>query len=528
IMMDAKEEMEKSFKEDKYNWEPRLVVAVDFGTSGTGFAFQLRNDYEANHHKMYYDSYLSRNNNRKNSTAVLISKDFSNSYFGVQAEDLYRRSKDPTKWYFFRHFKMQMYRDKNHQDICSGTKLKDVNGNLLPAETVFGESLKCLIAEVYEMLEKANINILEHFTKWVITVPAIWNDGAKAVMRNAAALAGIKSRYLTIALEPEAAVIYYAMTDERPNEPSGSVDQKMFARPGFTYMVADIGAGTSDITTIRITENGKMKRIHEAVGGPAVGETMDRRLIEIVADLFGEKIWKKFANERSRHYAKFRESVENAKIELEYDKFLDFFDDNVMLTMPEGVLWELAKEMEEEDLAVAIEKRGKRLVNGRLKFADGNLCFDVDFVRKIMLESVAEVLKYIKNVIESEKGDGQLINAVILVGGFALSEFIFKAIQNYIDDVRVMRPLHCSMAVLRGAVLFGQNESLLNVRIGIACNKPFVRGDPKERKVKYDGKICVKDHFSKQVTRGQEVQVNEWTESIECLYPLIVDMFLLL
>ncbi|XP_053392710.1 heat shock 70 kDa protein 12B-like [Mercenaria mercenaria] len=285
--------------------------------------------------------------------------------------------------------------------------------------------------------------------------------------------------------------------------------------PGSTFMVVDIGAGTVDITTMTIMKNGKLKQIHESDGGPAGGENVDRKLIALVAELFGEKTWSKFAKESSRKYAQFRDSVEAAKKDLKPTKTDEEIDD-VLLDVPEEILRDFAREQKENDLASAIHKAGEKLIDGGVDIEDGQLCFKADVLRKLMDESVSEILTFINDVIRNEQKRRSNIHAVVLVGGFALSDFLFKAIENEIKSVRILRPWSCDKAVLRGAVLFGHNERILNMRItrltyGIRSFKPFKSNDDLKRKVIIDGKAYVKDHFSKHVTRGQEVHIDEWT-----------------
>ena len=74
--------------------------------------------------------------------------------------------------------------------------------------------------------------------QWVLTVPAIWKDGAKGFMRKAAHRAGLikeeGSRRLVLALEPESACV--------------ACDVHKLAKPGDPFMVLDCGGGTVDIT----------------------------------------------------------------------------------------------------------------------------------------------------------------------------------------------------------------------------------------------------------------------------------------
>ncbi|XP_053389929.1 heat shock 70 kDa protein 12B-like isoform X2 [Mercenaria mercenaria] len=425
--------------------KPNIVVGIDFGTAGTAFAIQFRTNYENNMHEIFYDKYLSTHG-RKNSTSLLLSKNSSESYFGVEAENKYRRLQNRDGWYFFRHFKMQMYRDRTQQ-------------------------------------------------------------------------AGIESKYLTIALEPEVGAIYYAVTGANPpNHPISKMECPVHIGPGSTFMVVDIGAGTVDITTMTIMKNGKIKQIYESDGGPAGGENVDRKFINLVAKLFGENTWREFAKESSSKYAQFRDSVESAKKDLKPAENVGEIDD-IFLYVPEEILRAFAQEQEETDLTSSLRKAGQKHKQRAYKgvgIEDGQLCFKADVLRQLMNESVEEILKFISKVISSEQRKMKDIHAVILIGGFALSNFLYNAIKKEIKSVTILRPWSCDKAVLRGAVLFGHNESILSVRkvrltYGIKSFKPFKSGDPSKRKVLIDGEAYVKDCFSKHVTRGQDVHIDEWT-----------------
>ena len=62
----------------------------------------------------------------------------------------------------------------------------DESGKQLPALTVFSESLKYLKQSLLEEAKKQQTDIRIDDIKWILTVPAIWSDPAKAFMRTAA------------------------------------------------------------------------------------------------------------------------------------------------------------------------------------------------------------------------------------------------------------------------------------------------------------------------------------------------------
>lgn len=65
-------------------------------------------------------------------------------------------------------------------------EISDVTGKKMPAIEVFGKSIKALTDHFMRLLETEGITIKWPEIRWVLTVPAIWSDKAKQVMRESA------------------------------------------------------------------------------------------------------------------------------------------------------------------------------------------------------------------------------------------------------------------------------------------------------------------------------------------------------
>ncbi|NXH99329.1 HS12B protein, partial [Pachycephala philippinensis] len=190
------------------------VVAIDFGTSYSGYCFslasgtdQIRQVYWGTEHGL---------KTPKTPTCILFNQKQEFKYFGYDAVMKYKSlpSSQASSWYFFQNFKMQLYNTVGGRNVTAGMELKASNGKLLPALTVFSESLRYLKEHALNTIEEASFQTvydLEEIT-WVLTVPAIWSAAAKQFMRLAAKQAGIisdmRSENLIIALEPEAASLW--------------------------------------------------------------------------------------------------------------------------------------------------------------------------------------------------------------------------------------------------------------------------------------------------------------------------------
>ncbi|NXB07318.1 HS12B protein, partial [Cnemophilus loriae] len=189
------------------------VVAIDFGTSYSGYCFslasgtdQIRQVYWGTEHGF---------KTPKTPTSILFNQKQEFKYFGYDAVMKYKSlpSSEADSWYFFQNFKMQLYNTVGGR-VTAGMELKASNGKLLPALTVFSESLRYLKEHALNTIKEASLQTVcdEEEITWVLTVPAIWSAAAKQFMRLAAKEAGIISDMLSenliIALEPEAASLW--------------------------------------------------------------------------------------------------------------------------------------------------------------------------------------------------------------------------------------------------------------------------------------------------------------------------------
>ena len=69
------------------------------------------------------------------------------------------------------------------------TTIEDVNGKKLPALDIFAHAMRYLKDHMLKAIKKtvsAEKTLKDDDICWVLTVPAIWDDGAKQFMRLAA------------------------------------------------------------------------------------------------------------------------------------------------------------------------------------------------------------------------------------------------------------------------------------------------------------------------------------------------------
>ncbi|XP_045165267.1 heat shock 70 kDa protein 12B-like [Mercenaria mercenaria] len=505
--------------------EPQLVIGIDFGTTGSGYAFQTRADFKSDRLRIYENLQWGRAKTQyKTPTCLLVNPERTDSWFGDEAEQEYiklRPRDQPNNWFFFRNFKMQIY----GKEITTDMVLTSENGNELPALFVFSESIKWMRNHVLTYLERTNCRYLEQMTKWVLTVPAIWTEGAKQLMRKAAQRAGIQRQNLCIALEPEVAAVYCTTAEANPpDDPRRDFDRTLPSGPGTTNMIVDMGGGTVDITTIQVKKDGTMKQIHMAAGGPAGGNKVDEKFFRFLSDILGASVWRKFCQDFPVEFYDFRMSFETSKRNLLPKLRHNRTRDEFPIFIPGTIIQEFERE-QEKDIATAL--RQNEMTRDKVEFEFGKLIFRGEILRQMMNSSLEEIIGYVTHVAKEVKALGRPIHAAILVGGFASSDFMNDEMKSIIQErlgILVKRPTHCEMAVLRGAVLFGHNENILTSRVvrmtyGIGVTMPYSSKYPKDKKFTMDGNAYVSGVFAPHVFRGQEVKIDEWISANE-YYPL--------
>lgn len=69
------------------------------------------------------------------------------------------------------------------KNISKDMVIGDVRGNMFPAIEVFALAIGALMKSLMNHIKNQEVEIQDYEIKWVLTVPAIWNDKAKEFMR---------------------------------------------------------------------------------------------------------------------------------------------------------------------------------------------------------------------------------------------------------------------------------------------------------------------------------------------------------
>ncbi|KAH8019252.1 hypothetical protein HPB51_018479 [Rhipicephalus microplus] len=335
-----------------------VVVAIDFGTTYSGYAFSFTRDPDNIHMMRKWEGGDPGVVNQKTPTTLLLNPDGEFHSFGFTARDVYHDldAQEAKQWMFFEKFKMTLHSNEN---LSRETEIRAANGRPMAALTVFAHALRYFRDQALkELSEQSATTILPDDVRWVVTVPAIWRQPAKQFMRAAAYKAGIGSpdfpEQLIIALEPEAASVYcrklrmHQLVPEAParvhlfreaapelnTEPAVDERPDMHILPplrseviedylygGTKYMVVDCGGGTVDITVHELhDQHGTLKELHKATGGPCGSLGIDREFERLLRAIFSSDFMDQFKLKRPAAYVDLMVAFEARKRNATPDK----------------------------------------------------------------------------------------------------------------------------------------------------------------------------------------------------------------
>ncbi|KAL3857058.1 hypothetical protein ACJMK2_011754 [Sinanodonta woodiana] len=501
--------------------EPEIVIALDIGSTYSGYAYQFSSNFKENPSAIRMsDSWGSSNKTHKTSTCLLLKCDtLERIAIGEDAEREYLRLCDigtECEYHFFKYFKMILYR-KDFSTDENSANLKnqdgDYSGRHKPFTLVMSKFIEGLKEDCLEKFERYdgkqkdqttdaewNSVIDEKKIRWVITVPAIWNDFAKHAMRESAVMAGIPDDQLIIALEPEAAVVHCMYLSDQEKKYMGELGSV-----GSKFIVVDMGGGTVDITAVKVLENGHLEQIMKDNGGPWGGQSVNDSFSQLVRDVFITK------DGHSSFESCTRADLFEMELEFERQKVAirgkkKHVKSWIKLPLPDEV-WSKVK-----DNIITNENHKYSRYFDKTK---NGLNFKLEIISEILFnEPMALILDNLQSILNAETI--RSIEKVVLVGGLAESHIVQEKISEALPHRHILVPSDPFCSVLQGAVIYGQKPDIFESRIsrftyGIDTHIPF---DPKkhpQEKKKEDssGKMWCKDVFDIHVKSNQTVSLNE-------------------
>ncbi|CAI5681988.1 unnamed protein product [Oreochromis niloticus] len=526
-----------------------VVVAIDFGTTSSGYAYAFAKEPECIHTMRRWEGGDPGVSNQKTPTTILLTPDRKFHSFGYAARDFYH-DLDPSEskhWLYLEKFKMKLHTTAN---LSINTDLHAANGKRVKALDIFAYALAFFKEQALkELSDQTGGEFDNSDVRWVITVPAIWKMPAKQFMREAAYKSGLVSRenpeQLIIALEPEAASIYcrklrlHQMVDlgtqttqngfsPSDNVGSGMSQAKEHVRrnrqsrtflvenvigelwseleEGDRYVVVDCGGGTVDLTVhqIRLPE-GHLKELYKASGGPYGSIGIDYEFEKLLCKIFGQDFIDQFKIKRPAAWVDLMIAFESRKRAAAPDR-----TNPLNINLPFSFI-DYYKKFRGHSVEHALRKSNVDFVKWS---SQGMLRMSPDAMNSLFKPTIDHIIQHLTELFE--KPEVSDIKFLFLVGGFAESPLLQQAVQNMLQGrSRIIIPHDVGLTILKGAVLFGLDPSVIKVRrspltYGVGVLNRFVEGKhPPEKLLVKDGTRWCTDVFDTFIAADQSVALGE-------------------
>ncbi|KAF9585481.1 hypothetical protein BGW38_002171, partial [Lunasporangiospora selenospora] len=339
--------------------------------------------------------------------------------------------------------------------------------------------LRVLHAHAIEQIMQAHGGNLinQNSIQYCLTVPAMWTDMAKGVMRQTAVEAGLIKpddplHRLILVSEPEAAAMYCERKCDQFN-----------LRHGDRFMICDAGGGTVDLIVFQVDYSSGTRTLKEVTRGSGAS----------CGSGFLDENFSMLVRHKLQRY------------DLQPKAWAQIMEEFVFMHKPQfdG----------DEDSFITMPAAVANLTDLDMRLEDGLLAISAQEMRELVFDPV---VNQVLGLIDGQLTQSQTCSAIFLVGGFGSSPYLYKRVQQEFESrVDLIRyPPRPDMAVVRGAVYHGLTFQPIQARVarrwyGVDTTRPYKAGDPVDKKYMQDGKYRVRDGFSVFVRPGQSIAVDE-------------------
>jgi hypothetical protein len=375
----------------------------------------------------------------KTRTALLLDRDGEVLAWGDDAVAQWARHRHDRRdrgWRLAELFKMRLGRD----DENISHRPLDTEPDDDPAELIT-KFLRCMLTRFLVEITKSGFGPDD--VMYCLTVPNIWNDRQKAIMRRCARNAGlpVDDGRVILALEPEAAAQHARVAGVRVPG-SVSTDRTILTCPGRRFVVADCGGGTVDLTSYLIDAHGHLLEAGgfsgDACGGSFVNDAFVTSVL--VSRLGGIDRFRKLQEACPEGIDAIVGEWERAKLTVTAEN-----DQPLYFSFSAELYKQLTPRMR-KSIAQAQDGRYSQLI---VSPDEVRACFE-RVVTKICL-LVSDQVKDLAH----EHPDDRLPIVVLLAGGFAASPYLQQRLIEHLgDDALLTVNVEPQAAIVRGAVHF--------------------------------------------------------------------------
>lgn len=474
----------------------QVVVGIDFGTSRSGYAYAFMDDKQVVIPTKWDDEPIPY---IKTLTQSLYSPNKELDSWGWTARKKLaqlRKNREAKDYNLFQNFKMELREGKNR--TIGGPVITTNNGKRFLVVDLIADYLAQMKGVIRQEIDAATSGFLkDNEILWCLTIPAIWTDADKQLMRRASQKAGLigydaaDAERLLLVLEPEAAAIACQEKD------------KSQLKPGTRFMVVDCGGGTVDITTHEVIPGQGLRELVEGTGGAYGSTYVDRTFREYLEKKLTSEVIGRFHDEEPIDFLEMMADWERTKCNFNPATSGDIIYFPIQTKLYKMLLKDYSDILEN----LAEQQDGD----------DEKIHLDANTMKAIFNPTLDGLVKKVTE--QLSKLDSRGCDIIYLVGGFSTSPLLRQRIEEkFSTQVKnIVKPTYPGSAIVEGAVSFGLNPSIIRSRrsrltYGCRFSAPFNSNlDPKSKRyfAEDQGKWYCSDRFDVFVLAGDSVAVDE-------------------
>ena len=437
---------------EKSNRTNRIVVGIDFGTAGIGYAFDFQG---GNPRSIILSDFPGQSADHKVPSEIILDNYLEDVLaFGEECNSYITPSdRDKSSYEYFKNIKMNLY-----EGIY---RIKSTNGKEANIELVISKLLKKVAENAISQIERSTISFKREEIKWVVTIPAIWDEKSKDIMINASIKAGLigenDDKSLFLALEPEAAGIYYYLSFLHDKKTYDKLIQD-----NTPYIVCDIGAGTVDLCTqkriVNHNETAELIEEYPPIGGDYGGKKINKEFINrLIVEIFGEEKVKNIQtnSNKSKRWIQFEKDIEEIKIAC-------CQNENCNLTLN----CYLFKDNSEKTLDDYIGDYNKKQIRYKYEIKRQDE-WELEFPSQIFYDIIKELSKQIFLKIE-EIYNNVHTRYILLTGAGSKNHVITHYLYDFAKEknisLNIVTPSNPEISIIKGAVLYGFQRNIIRKR----------------------------------------------------------------
>ena len=243
-------------------------------------------------------------------------------------------------------------------------------------------------------------------------------------------------------------------------------------------------------------------------GGIHVDQEFEQLMIKAFGDDFIRTFQEKFPSDWQVIMNRFEEQK---RAEEEVD------NDEISISLPLNFIKSCYHDIGEDD---AINRRIRRFCPESVSVSSDYLNITMGMLGNLHRPIVTKIVEQMKTLLA--KPSLQDVKTIFLVGGFSEAQFLRKEVSRCFPDKRILIPPDPQLAIIRGAVEFAQEPSLLRARVmgktyGVDIWDEFdPENHPPEKREVFRKEVYCRDIFKTLAKKGERIDIDEKRTYIFC------------